>query len=362
MLNVGRMALAGDKASAKLFFECIDFSIKAAHHFEYKWPVQYKVTDFSVITATANDDRGQTDVGGLYAYLMLQAHELSGESRFLDEARAAIEAATGMRFNLNYQANLTAWGAAACMRLYRITNEQKFAEQSYVYLASFFHNCEIWESQLEHAVHYRNFLAVTCLQDAPYMAIYECFDAFTGFEVYLDQSGPDLDPAVRMLVAEYCKYALDRAWYYYPDALPAEILATESRNGHIDRRLSFPLEDLYPDGQCPGQVGQEIYGAGAALVFATRSFHTVEGAPFKLFCDHFIRGSERTGDRSLSIVLDGGETCAAALSFVREKQRTFPKLKVATAGGDVMRAHPRGKDRIDYHVPASGRLIISWTD
>jgi hypothetical protein len=362
MLNLGRMALAGDKASAKLFTECIDFSIKAAHHFKYKWPIQYKVTDFSVITATANDGRGQTDVGGLYAYVMLQAHELTGQLRFLDEAKAAIGAAIDLRFNLNYQANLTAWGAAACMRLYRITNQVKFAEQSYVYLASFFHNCEIWESDLKHASHYRNFLGATCLQDAPYMAIYECFDAYTAFEVYLDQSGPDLDPAVRMLVAEYCKYALDRAWYYYPDALPAEILAAKSRNGHIDPKLSFPLEDLYPDGQCPGQVGQEIYGAGAALVFATRSIHFVEGAPFRFFCDHFIRGSERTGDHALSIVLDGGETGVAHLSFIREKRRKLPKLKLVTTHGDILRGRAAEGGRIDYHAPANGRLIISWTE
>src|SRR3546814_10319538 len=58
--------------------------------------------------------------------------------------------------------------------------------------------------------------------------------------------------------------------------LPAEILAKEDvRNGHIDRTLSFPLEDLDVDGQPGGQVGQEIYGAGAAFVFATRSFHEV---------------------------------------------------------------------------------------
>ncbi|MBT2134341.1 hypothetical protein KK137_08355 [Croceibacterium sp. LX-88] len=362
MLNLARMALAGDKPSASLFLDCIDFSIKAARHFDYRWPIQYKVTDFSIITATANDERGQTDVGGLYAYIMLQAHELTSEPRFLDEAKAAIDAAMGMRFNLNYQANLTAWGAAACMRLYRITNDVTYAEQSYVYLASFFHNCEIWESELEHAVHYRNFLGATCLQDAPYMAIYECFDAFTAFEVFLDESGPNLDPAVRMLVAEYCKYALDRAWFYYPDALPAEILATENRNGHIDRNLSFPLEDLYPDGQCAGQVGQEIYGAGAAMVFATRSFHPIEGAPFKLFCDHFVRGIERTGDRSLSVVLDGGETCLAALSFVREKRRKLPTLRVVTAGGDELKGRARDESRVDFNVPANGRLIISWIE
>src|SRR3546814_19172670 len=58
--------------------------------------------------------------------------------------------------------------------------------------------------------------------------------------------------------------------------LPAEILAKEDvRNGHIDRTLSFPLEDLDVDGQPGGQVGQEIYGAGAAFVFETPSFHEV---------------------------------------------------------------------------------------
>lgn len=362
MLNLARMALAGDAASEKLFMECVDFGISAARHFHYNWPIQYDITDFSVITATAADGRGQTDVAGLYAQVMLMAHELTAETRFLDEARAAIDTAMGLRFNLNYQANLTAWGAAACMRLYRITNQTIYAEQSYVYLASFFHNCEIWESRLERAVHYKNFLGVTCLQDAPYMAIYECFDAFTAFEAFLDESGPDLDPAARMLVAEYCKYALDRAWYYYPDALPAEILATDNRNGHIDRKLSFPLEDLYADGQCAGQVGQEIYGAGAAMVFAAKTFHTVEGAPFKMFCDHFVRSSERTGDRSISIVLDGGETCVAALNFIREKRRKLPAIKVTTAGGDILRGHARGGERIDFNVPAQGRLIITWLD
>ncbi|PPJ40641.1 hypothetical protein, partial [Pseudoxanthomonas sp. KAs_5_3] len=93
----------------------------------------------------------------------------------------------------------------------------------------------------------------------------------------------------------------------YPDMLPEEAISDKQRetNGHIDRKLSFPVEDLYPDGQQAGQVGQEVYGAGAAFIFATRAFHHVEGAPFRLYCNHFIRASERSGDRALSITLDG---------------------------------------------------------
>ncbi len=362
LMNLARIALAGDDHARALLMKSIDFGIKAAHHFNYTWPIQYKVTDFSVITDVAGaDDRGQTDVGGLYAWVMLQAYELTREERFLHEAQAAIDAAEGMRFHLNYQANLTAWGAAACLRLWRITNVERYREQSYAYLASFFHNCAIWESEIDHAAHYRNFLGVTCLQDAPYMAVYECFDSFAAFECYLRDSGPELEPAARMLISEYCKYALDRAWFFYPDALPADALADEQRNGHIDRSLSFPVEDLYVDGQPAGQVGQEIYGAGAAMIFASRSYHIIDDAPFRLFCDHFIMSSERTGEQALSLKLDGGETCIAALSLTRLPRRSLPKFRLMTAGGDILRPRTRMKDRVEYRLPANGRVILSWT-
>lgn len=100
--------------------------------------------------------------------------------------------------------------------------------------------------------------------------------------------------------------------------LPAEAISNEQRetNGYIDRALSFPLEDGHPDGQPAGQVEQEIYGAGAAFILATRSFHEVEDAPFRLFCDHFLCSREHTGDKALRIRLDGGDGCTAQLSLV----------------------------------------------
>ncbi len=187
------------------------YAVRAARHFDYHWPIQYRVTDFSVITDAAADGRGQTDVGGIYAWIMLQAFELTDDKTYLDEARAAIDAAMGLRFNVNYQANLTAWGAAACMRLWRITNRDVYREQSYVYLASFLHNGVMWDSNIGHAASYETFMAVTCLQDAPYMAMYECFDSFVAFEQYLNDGGPDLEPGARMLIGEYCRYAATKA-------------------------------------------------------------------------------------------------------------------------------------------------------
>ena len=362
MINLGRLAMDGDRQSRELLLKSIDYAIRGAHHFDYKWPILYKIDDFSVITKARGDQRfGETDVNGVYAYLMLQLYQLTSEQHYLDEAKAALDAVKGLRFDLMYQANLTVWGAVACMRLWRITEDRDWLDQSYVYLAGLLHNCEIWNSEIGHAVHYSNFLGATCLHDAPYMAMYECFECFAGFEEYLANSGPDLEPAARMLVSEFCRYALYRAEYYFPDMLPREILHDgEHQSGRIDPKLSFPLEDLYGDGQSPGQIGQEIYGAGAAFVFASRSLHAIDDAPFKLFCNHFVRSIERTGTRTLSIQLDGGENCVALASLVRTKRHKLTKAAMTTAGGDALRPHEVSDDRIDFHVPAFGRVILGW--
>lgn len=361
LVNLSNLALAGDEKAKDLFLRSIDYAIEAARHFEYCWPIQYDVRDFSVITPVAPaDKRRQTDVGGIYAWVMLQAFEMTGEVRYIEEARAALEKARGMRFDLNYQANLTAWGAAACIRLWRITNRKTYLALSYSYLASFFHNAQMWESEIEHARHYSNFLAVTCLQDAPYMACYECFDSYAAFERFLDYGGPDLIPAARLLVTEYCRYVLHRAWFYYPDALPAEAIADESRSGEIDRELSFPLEDLYPDGQPAGQVGQEIYGAGAAMVFATRGFHRIEDAPFTIFCDHFLRAKTRLDDHTLSVKLDGDDGQFAEFALIRRGRKRLPQAIVRTLAGNVLAPREDTKDALCYRVPAHTGLVLSW--
>ncbi|MCH7628791.1 MAG: hypothetical protein IH997_08760 [Proteobacteria bacterium] len=360
MLNLANLALAGHDDARALFLATIDFGIRSAHHFKYKWPILYDIRDLSVIRAVAeNDQRGQTDVGGIYAWVMLQAFELTFKRRYLDEAIAAIETAKGMRFNLNYQANLTAWGAAACIRLWRITNRKQYLAQSYVYLASFFHNSQIWESDIGLSRHWHNFMGVTCLQDAPYMAAYECFDSFAAFERYLDYGGPDLVPAVKLLVAEYCRHALDRAWFYYPDALPPEGIASNSRNGYIRRDLNFPLEDLYPDGQQAGQVGQEIYGGGAAMVFASRSFHRIDGAPGLLFCDTFVRAIHRMDGHTVSLRLDGPAYAASRLAFINDPSDNAPRPRIWMSNGQEIEWQ-MNDNRLEATVEADAHLFLSW--
>jgi hypothetical protein len=363
LLQLGRLAEAGDERARRLLEKSIGFGVAAARHFGYKWPIQYDLRDFEVITAARDDQgHGQTDVGGLYAAVMLQAFELTDDKEYLDEARAAIDAGMGLRFELNYQANVTAWGAAACMRLWRITGEETYRRQAYVFLASFFQNTAMWESDIDNARHYRTFLGVTALHDAPYMALYECFDSFQAFEKLLLDGGLDLDPGARLLVTQYCRHALDRAWYYYPDTLPEDAIAPEQRenNGHVDRALSFPVEDLYVDGQPAGQVGQEIYGCGAAMVFASRAFHRIEDAPFRVFCDHFVVSLARPRERALMIELAGAPRGEALLVFLREGAAKLPTIKVAAGTDEPVDPVAREDERAEYRIRSDLPIAIEW--
>ena len=163
-----------------------------------------------------------------------------------------------------------------------------------------------------------------------------------------------------MLCSEFRKYSLDRGWYFYPDALPVESVEKDKiRNGHIDRKLSFPLEDLYGDGQPAGQVGQEIYGCGGAFVFAARGFHTPTGAPFVVFTDYpcAVAAAE---DRNLRLKLHGPAGFDGRLRLSRTARRTMPRI-VVRSGESAVSALRRDTEFREYRVPADAEISISWS-
>lgn len=360
LMNLARLAKAGDKKAEKLFRDSLDYTVKSARHFKYVWPIQFNITDFSVINqARSPQGRGQTDAGGLYAYVMILAYEITGKALYLDEARAALKALEGNRFNLAYQTNLTAWGAVACLKLWLMDRQSRYLDQSLVFIASFLHNCELWNSQIENAKHYTNFFGVTCLHDAPYMAAYECFESFAAYDEYLRLGYDDIPPAAKLLLCEYRRFAQDFTWYFYPDALPEEVVAKDKvRNGYNDRNLSFPLEDLYGDGQPAGQVGQEIYGAGGAFIFVARAFNECGDQPFRLFCDYATDVSF-TENGTLRVKLQGPVGHAGRFRLLKKGRKALPRLSLTLAETDIsIAARETGDDFRDYEVPADATLII----
>lgn len=144
-----------------------------------------------------------------------------------------------------------------------------------------------------------------------------------------------------------------------PDALPPEILSDKVRNGHLDRKLSFPLADLYGDGQPCGQVGQEICGCGAAFVYASRAFHRSDDMPFKLFCDRRLQ-SLTEAEGGIALVIDAPAGCASRFVVRGKSGAPRKSLKVATAFG---LSHPllETDDRLEVETPfGSGAVTISW--
>lgn len=269
MMNLARLAADGDRGALNLLLRSADYGVRAARHFAYAWPVFYRIQDFSVITQQADERRpGETDTGGIYAYLMLQLHELTREPAYLQEAQNALAAADGRGLELMYQANLTAWGAAASLKLWRRTEDRGFLDRAHYWLANLLRHCLLEDSDAGCAAHYPIFMGMPCMYNSAYMAAFEDMECFLALGEVLGLGGEELDRSASVLAHVFRRHARDRGWYYYPDRLPAEIIAAEQESGEIDRALSFPLEDLYPDGRPPGQIGQEIYGAGAALVYA----------------------------------------------------------------------------------------------
>ncbi|MEI9905141.1 MAG: hypothetical protein WDN06_15155 [Asticcacaulis sp.] len=363
LMNLAKLAIAGDKKAEKLFRDSLSYTVKSARHFNYVWPIQFNVTDFSIITASRSPQgRGQTDAGGLYAYVMILAHEITGEALYLDEARKALKALEGNRFNLAYQTNLTAWGAVACIKLWLMDRRSGYLDQSMVFVASFLHNCELWNSEIKHARHYTNFFGLTCLHDAPYMAAYECFEAFAAFDEYLRLGYDDILPAAKLLLCEYRRFAQDFTWYFYPDSLPENVVAKDNvRNGYNDRKLSFPLEDLYGDGQMAGQVGQEIYGAGGAFIFAARAFNACGDAPFRLFCD-YPTDLSFDDDGSIRVRLQGPVGQAGRFRLLKKGRRALPVLHVTLAETDIaVPARESRSDFRDYLVPADATLFLRFS-
>lgn len=361
--NLGRLALAGDVEAKKLFLNSLEYGIKAAHHFDYTWPIQYDVRNFAVIDKSRNDSGlGQTDAGGLYAYVMIQAHRLTGEGRYLREAKTALRKLRDVRFELVYQTNLTAWGAAACVWLWLTEQDQSYRDQLHVFVAGFFHNCELWNSQIGHARHYPSFFGATCLHDAPYMSAYECYESFWAFDELLEHAGDKLPIPIRVLMLEYRRFSLDRAWYFYPDALPPEAIEREKvRNGRIDRRLSIPVEDIYGDGQNAGQVGQEIYGAGGAFIFAAFSTREIKGVPFRIYTD-LPADVELTKDGGVHVRLKAPSGMSGKIVLFRKGSHDLPRIKMqADVTGKAIASVKRTPAEAVYVVRAANDVTITWS-
>jgi hypothetical protein len=363
LLNLSRLALKGDAQAKKLFVESLDFAIKVARHFDYSWPVFYKMDTLEVVKAETQPGKGgEKDVPGLYAHVMLQAWELTGEKRYLAEAEKAALKLKGLGFELFYQANNTSFSAGALLRLYKITKKEIYKELSYLCLANVFKNVRLWDCDYGYGKNFPSFFALFPLNDAPYTAVYEEQEVFCAFHDYLHHAeGQEILPSVRLLLAEYIRFLVERAVFYYPTMLPEEMLSEEVKTGEVDRNLWIALEDMHDGWERSGEVGQEVYGAGNAFGILPRHYMQVDGQPFMIYTDYPTYGFSPKKHRPAKFKLAGDGRLSCRLMLVKTERGKMPEFALTlNTSKEPVKGKRTKEGHLEFTVPGDSEIHISW--
>lgn len=364
LLNVSRLAVHGDKKAETLFLDSMDYAIKVAHRFDYHWPVFYNMFTLEVeVAETKEGEGGETDVPGVYAHVMLQAYQLTKEQRYLEEAKKAVRSLKGLGFNLFYQANITLFGAGALLRLWKETGEDQYLKMSYVNMANIFNNMWLWESDYGYGKDYKTFFALFPLKNAPYTAVYEELEGFAAFHDYLLQHGSRTPEWLNILSAEFLRCMLNKALYYYPPALPREMLSEKPKTGELDPKLWIPLEDIYDGWDLAGQVGQEVYGAGMPFGLIPRHYWRIPDEKFMIYIDYPITdfSSIEKGEAMFRVLGDPRLSCR--LRMMPTGRAELPTFKVTTERGEdteALRGHKTPEGHIEYELSGARTVIVQW--
>jgi hypothetical protein len=364
LLNLSRMAIQGDKEAKKIFLDSLPFTLKVARHFKYEWPVFYDMETLEVIKPETQPGKGgEKDVAGLYTHVMLQAWDLTKEKKYLDEAKKAAKTLLGKGFDVFYQANNTAFSAKAMLRLYKETKQKIYLDLSYLCLASIMKNYHLWECNYGYAKDYGTFFGIFPLNDAPYTAAYEEQEVFASAHEFLTLAeGLDILPSISLLLAEFVRYIVQRAAYYYPPNLPKEMLSEKVKMGEVDPNLWIAIEDIHDGWEKSGEVGQEVYGAGVAFGIVPRHYYQLPGEHFMIYVDYPSANFTKKGN-SASFSVKGDERLTCRLMIINADQHKLPEFSVTGKRGDKKDAIariPRKDGHLEFTVNGGQDIHIKW--
>jgi len=357
LMNLARLALAGDKTAEKLALDSIEYVIKVAHHFKYEWPVFYNMETLEVIKEeTVPGAGGENDVPGSYAHLMLLIFKLTKEKRYLNEAEKAAKKLADLGLNILYQANNTAFAAGALLELYKITNKKLYLDLSYTCITGLFKNIQLYDCKYGFGKNYTNFFSIFPLNDAPYTAAYEELEVYAALSEYMAKAKDvEILPALKTLLPEFIKYAVGRIAYYYPTMLPKEMLSEEVKTGEIQADLWIPLEDLYNGWQQSGQVGQEVYGAGMAFGIIPRQYIKIDD-DFLIFIDYPHQYSKRGNSVTLKVNGDKDMNCNLKIIKINNHKIQMNVFE----DKEILKPFEKTSKIQEYKVSGQAVIKIQW--
>lgn len=363
LLNLSRLALKGDKAAKKLFLDSLEFTIKVARNFDYHWPVFYKMDTLEVLKAETEAGKGgEKDVAGLYAHVMLQAWELTHKKRYLNEAEKAAKTLQEYGFDIFYQANNTAFSSGALLRLFKITTNDLYLELSYQCLAAIFRNTQIWDCNYGYGKNFPKYFSLFPLNDAPYTAAYEEQEVFCALHDYLKHARDvDILPSVKLLIAEYIRYLIDRAAYYYPTMLPEEMLEEKPKTGEVDPKLWIALEDLQDGWEKSGTVGQEVYGAGNAFGILPRHYLQVPEETFLVYVDYPTWGYQAAKGKNIHFSTLGDQRLSCRMMIVKTGSGKLPVFKLTIKGEkEPVKSTLTHEGHLEYQLRGNQQVSLQW--
>ena len=159
-------------------------------------------------------------------------------------------------------------------------------------------------------------------------------------------------------MAEYIRFLVERAVYYYPTMLPKDMLHEKPKTGELDTNLWIALEDMHDGWEQCGEVGQEVYGAGNAFGILPRHYMRVPGEDFMLYVDYPAYGFKVKKGKSVKFHLAGDERLTCRMLLVKMKG-ALPVISVKGGKGEM-----KGKRTKDGHVEfilsGNEELTVSW--
>ncbi len=270
LISLLQVAELGSKNARNILLDSANSAITLAHTNQYSFP-----QDFLYKTWNRQGTGTEPDVAGGYAWLMLGLYDLTSDGRYLDEAKASIAHFAGQGFNLSYETHMTAYGAAAAERLYKMTGDKTYRGYAALALANLFHAVRLWDctyGSCRQGKGYHTFMGLNPLPWADYTAMFEQSQAWLALRDYLQYA--DGEPTyITDLVRGFVQYTPIVMQYALPPLLPAGAATANPSEysfvPHNNLQWYVPLKDLRQGESTSGAMGQEIYGAGGPFIFAS---------------------------------------------------------------------------------------------
>lgn len=303
-------------------------------------------------------------MAGLYANVMLQAWKLTKEKKYFTEATKAAKTLGDKKFKLFYQANNTAFAANAMLELFKETKNELYLNTAYLCLANIFKNVHLWECNYGYAKDYATFFGVYPLNDAPYTAAYEEQEVFAAIHQFLiNAEGINILPSVSLLLAEFIRYLVQRAYFYYPANLPGKTLSEKTKMGEVDRQLWIAIEDIHDGWKQSGCVGQEVYGAGVAFGIVPRHYYSVPGESFMIYVDYPSGGFNCKKGKQVSFNVKGDEKLSCRMLLINTGNKAMPVFTVSVIQNKkkkIVNGILTADGSMEYVINGNQHILVTW--